>query len=346
MPKVSIRQVCEYLESIAPRALQESYDNAGLLVGDPEAPVEGVLVCLDSTEAVVEEARERGCNLIVAHHPILFRGLKSLTGRTYVERTVMRALKADIAIYAIHTNLDNVLHQGVNARMAERLGLLDTRILAPKGGLLRLSVQVEGGTARALEDALREALPTHHLPSQPSFVSIGVAGAEARSRLEWTFPEVWRGAVEAVLHERGLSDWTLHALAQENPHFGSGLLGRLPEPLSETDFLALLKERMLTGCIRHTALRGKAVHTVALCGGSGSFLLPRARAAHADAFVTADFKYHEFFDAEDRILIADIGHFESEQFTMHLLQELISGKFPNFAAHLTKVNTNPVHYFP
>ncbi len=345
MPKVSIRQVCEYLETIAPRALQESYDNAGLLVGDPEAAVEGVLVCLDSTEDVVEEARETGCNLIVAHHPIVFRGLKSLTGRTYVERTILRAVKYDIAIYAIHTNLDNVLHQGVNARIAERLGLLDRRILAPKGSLCRLSVQLESGTAKALEQDLRESFPPEHLLPHPAFVSIGVAGAEACSRLEWTFPDVWRPIVEGLLREKGLQDYHLHALSQQAPHYGAGLLGRLPEPLDEPAFLSLLKERMHTGCIRHTALRGKPVQAVALCGGSGSFLLPRALAARADAYVSADFKYHEFFDADGRILIADIGHYESEQFTMQLLQELISGKFPNFAPRLTQVNTNPIRYF-
>ncbi|TNE61074.1 MAG: Nif3-like dinuclear metal center hexameric protein [Bacteroidetes bacterium] len=260
---MQIQDILTVLEAIAPPALQESYDNAGLIVGDPDAALTGVLFCLDSTEAVVEEARRKGCNLIVAHHPIVFRGLKRLNGTTYVERTVMEAIRQDIAIYAIHTNLDNVHRQGVNSRIAEKLGLINTQVLAPK---------------------------------------------------------------------------------TEAADIGSGLLGNLPVPMDEAAFLAHTKQALRTGCVRHTALRGKPVHRVAVCGGSGSFLLPFALRAQADAFVTADFKYHEFFDAEGRLVIADVGHFESEQFTIELLYEIIHEKFPNFALHLTEVNTNPVFY--
>ncbi len=260
---MQIQDIIRVLEAIAPPQLQESYDNSGLLVGDPESDLTGVLFCLDSTESVVEEAVRKGCNLVVAHHPIVFRGLKRLNGATYVERTVMQAIRNGIALYAIHTNLDNVHQQGVNARIAQKLGLRHTRILSPKPGLTDV---------------------------------------------------------------------------------GAGLLGELPAPMPEAAFLQEVKRAFRTGCVRHTALRHKPIEIVAVCGGSGSFLLADALRAGADAFVTADFKYHEFFDAEHRLIIADVGHYESEQFTIELLYELIHEKFPNFALHLTEVNTNPVFY--
>jgi dinuclear metal center YbgI/SA1388 family protein len=261
---MKIKDILAVLETAAPPHLQESYDNAGLIVGDPEAEVTGVLFCLDSTEAVVNEALEKNCNLVVAHHPIVFRGLKRLNGTTYVERTVMQAIRQNVAIYAIHTNLDNVHRQGVNAKIAEKIGLANTRILAPKPGA-----------------------------------------------------------------EEGI---------------GAGLLGELPHPMSETDFLQMVKNKLRAGCVRHTALRGKPVQKVAVCGGSGSFLLPEALKSGADAFVTADFKYHEFFDAEDKLVIADVGHFESEQFTIELLYEIVREKFHTFALYLTETSTNPVFY--
>lgn len=261
---MKISDILAVLEAVAPPHLQESYDNAGLIVGDPEAEISGVLFCLDSTEEIIEEAASLGCNLVVAHHPIVFRGLKRLNGASYVERTVIKAIQKNIAVYAIHTNLDNVYRQGVNAKIAEKLGLEETRILAPK------------------------------LPS---------------------------------------SD------------IGAGMLGKLLQPMREQDFLQHLKTSLKTNCIRHTAMRGKPVHSVAVCGGAGSFLLADALRAGADAFVTADFKYHEFFDAEGKLMIADVGHFESEQFTIELLRDIVRDKFPTFALHLTSLNTNPVHYF-
>lgn len=259
-----IKDVIGVLEAVAPPHLQESYDNAGLIVGDPEAALSGVLFCLDSTEVVVEEAVAKGCNLVVAHHPIVFRGLKRFNGANYVERTVMLAIQRGVAIYAIHTNLDNVYRQGVNAKIAEKIGLHNTRILAPKPGL----------------------------------------GAE----------------------------------------IGAGLFGELPAPMPVSEFLEHLKNVLRAGCVRHTVPIDRPIRKVAVCGGSGSFLLPDALRAGADAFVTADFKYHEFFDAEGRLVIADIGHFESEQFTIELLYEIVREKFHTFALHCTEVNTNPVYY--
>lgn len=261
----TIKDITGYLETIAPPRYQESYDNACLITGDENWEVTNVLCSLDCTEAVVEEAIQRGCNLVVAHHPIVFRGLKRINGRNYVERTLIKAIKHDVAIYAIHTNLDNVLYRGVNGIIAERLGLEQVSILAPKAEL-------------------------------------------------------------------------------GDPAVGAGVIGELPAAMDEQAFLQKIKETMLAGCVRHTRLLGKPVKTVAVCGGSGSFLLPAAIARRADVYVTADFKYHEFFDADGHLVIADIGHFESEQFTIDLLHEIIAEKFITFAPLKTSVNTNPVHY--
>ena len=260
----TIKDLTDHLESIAPRHLQESYDNAGLIVGYPDREVTGVLTTLDCTETIVEEALARGCNLIVAHHPIVFRGLKQFNGSDYVQRTVMLAIRHDVAIYAIHTNLDNVRSRGVNERIAQTLGLENLRLLGPKN---------------------------------------------------------------------------------DEQTIGSGMVGELPTPLAETDFLALLKERLLTGVVKHTELLGGKVKTVALCGGAGGFLLGKAKAAGAQVFVTSDYKYHEFFDAEGEIVICDVGHYESEQFTTDLLAELLRERFPTFAVLSTERNTNPVRYY-
>ncbi len=265
---MKIRDLTAFLEQTAPLHLQENYDNAGLIVGNPQTEISGVLFCLDSTEAVIEEAVRLGCNMVVAHHPIIFRGLKKINGKNYVERTVIEAIRNDVAIYAIHTNLDNVLQNGVNERIARQLGLTNLQILSPKIDL-----------ASGLDQ-----------------------------------------------------------------NIGAGVVGDLAAPISERDFLFFIKEKMRTGIVRHTGLLEKTVIRVAVCGGSGSFLLPDAIRAGADIFVTADFKYHEFFDADGQIVIADIGHFESEQFTINLLYELCAEKFATFALHLTKTRTNPVFY--
>lgn len=260
----TIKEVTRYLETIAPLELQESYDNAGLLTGNPAWEVTGILTSLDCTEAIIAEAKARGCNLVVAHHPIVFRGLKKITGRDYVERTIIRSIKEDVAIYAIHTNLDNVRFQGVNERIAQRLGLENLELLAPKN---------------------------------------------------------------------------------DEKSIGSGMIGNLAVSLSETDFLQLLKEKMEVKVIKHTALTGQPVTRVALCGGAGGFLLGRAKQAGAQVFVTADYKYHEFFDADGDLMICDIGHYESEQFTTELLAELLIKKFSTFAVLCTGLITNPVRYY-
>ncbi|MCO6490270.1 MAG: Nif3-like dinuclear metal center hexameric protein [Phaeodactylibacter sp.] len=343
-----IREVAAYLESIAPPVYQESYDNAGLIVGDPNAEVRGVLFCLDSTEAIIEEAIRKQCNLVIAHHPIVFRGLKRLTGRNYVERVVMQAIRHGIAIYAIHTNLDNVYFQGVNSRIAGRLGLLDTRLLAPKANLKKLSVLVPPAGSEPLREALFAAGAERvEAAGQLSFAA-GAGSGQERVKLEAFFSSGKEGRMLTALSAAGNGQqlaYELVSIENANAAVGSGMVGRLAEPMEEKAFLQHLKQAMNTNCIRHTRLLGQKVETVALCGGAGGFLLGNAKAAGAQFFVTADYKYHEFFDADGQLVIADIGHYESEQFTIELLYDIICQKFSNFAARCTEAVTNPVHYY-
>jgi dinuclear metal center YbgI/SA1388 family protein len=292
---MKIQDIVKAIEEVAPPLFQEGYDNAGLITGDPQWEARGAVLCLDAVEAVVDEAIERGCNLVIAHHPIVFKGLKRLNGRNYVERTIIKAIRHDIAIYAAHTNLDNVFHRGVNEKIAAKLGLEDTRFLDPRPFWEKLLLDVAGPNRSRVQAALS---------AYPNLLS----------------------------------------LPQEHPVVGSGMIGKLPQPMDEMTFLRMVKETMQTGAIRHTRLLGRPVQTVALCGGSGSFLLSQAIAQKADVFITGDFKYHEFFDADGRIVIADIGHYESEQYTVEIFSEILSEKFPNFALHCTKVKTNPVEY--
>ena len=362
----TIQDITRYLETIAPRAYQESYDNAGLITGDPTAEVRGVLVSLDAVESVIDEAIAHDCNLVVAHHPIVFRGLKSLTGKNYVERTVIKAIKNDVALYAIHTNLDNVL-LGVNKRICDRLGLQDSRILVPKTGTLQKLVtfvpqENTEPVLRALGEAgagqignyrncsFRTAGTGTFQPNERANPHIGEAGKREEveeQRIEVIYPAHLAGPVLRALrtsHPYEEVAYYQQALENENQEVGSGMIGTLPEPLSGEDFLAYLKEKMQLSVVRHTRLTDRPIQRVAVCGGAGSFLLPHALRQQADAFVTADYKYHEFFDADGQLVIADIGHYESEVFTKHLIAEFLSAKFVNFAVRLSETNTNPVFY--
>ena len=349
---MKIRDLTNYLESIAPSMYQESYDNSGLIVGNPNDDIKGVMLCLDSTEAVVDEAIEKGCNVVVAHHPIVFKGLKRITGRNYVERTIIKAIKNDVAIYAIHTNLDNI-YNGVNAKICEKLGLQNTRILSPKSTLKKLTALVSVQEIDTFKNALFEAgAGAFDFRRNISFTSVGAATINkesgAMTQIELTFDAAYEGAIVRALHEAHSSNSPVYQIISiENRHsqVGSGMIGELPEAIAPTAFLKQLKEAMKAGCVRYTELPKRKIKTVAVCGGSGGFLLNHAVRAGADIFVTADYKYHEFFDADGRIVIADIGHYESEQFTIELFNELITQKFSTFAVYLTKVNTNPIKYF-
>jgi dinuclear metal center YbgI/SA1388 family protein len=356
-----------YLESLAPLAYQEDYDNSGLIVGQPDQEVHQALISLDCTEAVVDEAIAKNCQVIISHHPIVFKGLKKFNSKTYVERVVEKAIRNHIAIYAIHTNLDNVM-SGVNERICETLGLTNLRILAPKNGILKkLVTYVPTDKADQVRNALfhagagnignysevsfnAEGIGTFkgNEDSSPYVGEPGMRHHEEEVRIETIYPANLESKLLMALflaHPYEEVAYDLYTLTNQNQEVGAGMIGELEEGMDEEEFLFEVKQNMHTHVIRHTAFTGKTVKKVAVCGGAGGFLLKHAIAAGADVFVTADYKYHEFFDAEGKILIADIGHFESEQFTQQLLYEIIQKKFANFAVRLTEINTNPVKYF-
>lgn len=366
MEPVKIKDVTDYLEQLAPRPYQEAYDNAGLLVGDAREAVTGVMVSLDCTEAVIDEAIASNCNLVVSHHPILFRGLKKITGANYVERTVLKAIRNNIALYAIHTNLDNV-HRGVNRKIAEKIGLKNMRILAPKTDTLsKLVTFIPGEDTEKVLQALHAAGAGQignygncsfrvegtgtFKPNDQANPHIGQAGAQefvTETRAEVIFPTFLEGAVIRALRESHPYEevaYYLTPLVNENQEVGSGMIGELDAPMEPIKFLKLLKERMALDVIRHTALLDKPIEKVALCGGAGSFLLGKAIQEGAQVYISADFKYHEFFDADGRIMIADIGHYESEVYTKDLIIEVLTKKFPNFAINFSRTVTNPISY--
>lgn len=335
----TIATVIDYLEQIAPPGLQESYDNARLICGNPQSPVTGIIVSLDAIEAVVDEAIAQGANLVVSHHPIVFSGLKSLTGKNYIERTIIKAIKHDIALYAIHTNLDNVRDQGVNAKLAQVLGLQNTRILSPKQSIASFAISCPALLMPEVKNDIDEQLGAQKerfsIVNETTPQGISVVGPEA----------ILQRIVQRVCRQYNVS-YHQHAVTSSDSHaIGAGMIGELALPMAESDFLQHIKTVLHLDVIRHTALLDRSVSKVAICGGAGSFLLGAAMAAKADFFITADYKYHQFFDADGRIVIADVGHFESEQFTIDLLVEMIQSKFSNFAARSTNVRTNPVHYF-
>ena len=364
---MKIQDITSLLEKLAPPSLQESYDNAGLLTGNLSWECTGIIVSLDATEDIVQEAISKKCNLIVAHHPIIFKGLKKITGKNYVEQTIITAIKNDIAIYAIHTNLDNVL-QGVNGKIADMLGLINRKILVPKENLLqKLAVFVPVDHKEKLLEALFAAGAGNiGNYSECSFGTTGTGSFKAGEntdpfvgtkgerhyenevKIEVIFP-VWieRQLLNAmkVAHPYEEIAFDIYGLNNTYEQTGSGLVGELEKGMNEKAFLEQLKKIFKLSVIRHTGFTGKTVKKVALCGGAGSFLTAAAKAAGADVYISSDIKYHEFFDAEGSLLLADIGHYESEQFTIDLLFDILSENFPNFAVLKTGVNTNPVKYF-
>lgn len=364
---MKLKVITQFLENEFPLSLQESYDNSGLLIGSPEMEIAGVLVCLDSIEKIVDEAIEKNCNLIIAHHPIIFKGLKKITESSYIERVVSKCIKNDIALYAIHTNLDNHF-QGVNREMAKRIGLTNIKILQPIiGNLLKLIVFVPKDKFAKLDEAIFKVgggkIGNY---SECHFRTAGIGTFKGN---ENSNPQIGkkniRESVEEFRVEYLVSNYNLKSVlnAMYNAHpyeevayeiypiqnvnqfEGAGMIGELATEQDEITFLSQLKSTFHCGLIRHTQLQGRKIKKVAICGGSGSFLLPTAIRQNADIFITADFKYHEFFDAENKLIIADIGHFESEQFTSNLLAERLKENFTNFAIHLTEHNTNPINYF-
>jgi len=361
-----IKDILEYLESWAPPEYQEGYDNAGLITGDSKAELKGVLITLDCIESVIDDAIAKKCNLIVAHHPIVFRGLKQLTGKNYIERTIIKAIKHDIAIYAIHTNLDSI-SSGVNKKISDLMGLKHTRILRPKDDTLsKLTTFIPKENTESVMNALHKAGAGmigdyHHcsfrvsgtgtfLPVENANPTIGELGKLEKvneDRVEVIFPEHKKGQVLSALfksHPYEEVAYYLHDLQNIDQEVGSGMIGELDTPIPTEAFLKNLKDQLKVSVIRHTELIKREVKKIALCGGSGSFLLGDAKRQNADVYISGDFKYHEFFDAENKIIIADIGHFESEQFTKELIYDKLTEKFANIALHFTEVNTNPIKY--
>ena len=363
---MKVKNITNIIEEFAPLSYQESYDNSGLIVGNHNDEVTGVLICLDCIEEILDEAIAKNCNMVVAHHPIVFSGLKQLNGKNYIERTVIKAIKNNIAIYAAHTNLDNV-NNGVSFKIAAKIGVKNCQVLQPKKSLLsKIVTYCPVDKANEVRTAMFnagagnignydecsyniEGTGTYkgRVGTNPYAGITGEAHQEKETRIETIVSnhkvnEVVNGLILAHPYEEVAYD--VYQLENKHPNVGSGVVGELEEVEGEIDFLNRLKKDLNTDCVRFTNLRGKQIKKVAICGGSGSFLLDDAIASGADVFITGDFKYHQFFDADNQIIIADVGHYESEQHTNELIYEILNEKIPNFAVRLTEKNTNPVNY--
>ena len=364
---VQVKEIINFLETVAPLQLQESYDNSGWVVGDPEQTCTGVLTSLDLTAEVIEEAIEKQLNLIVVHHPPIFKGLKQLVATDPVSRLLTKAIKSDLCIYAIHTNLDNVLW-GVNGEIANRLGLQNTSVLSPLSDThQKLVTFVPLAHAETVRNAIfqagagaignyRECSFGHSgsgtfkaLENANPFVGeINQRHTEAEERIEVILPIHLQAAVLKAMtdaHPYETVAYDLFPLNNQFDELGGGIIGTLPNPMEENEFLSLLKNLFKTGVIKHSPYTGRKIQKVALCGGSGKSMIINSLRKKADAFITADLGYHDFFTPDGRLLLADIGHFESEQYTSDLLERAIKEKFPTFAVLKTGRNTNPVNYF-
>jgi dinuclear metal center YbgI/SA1388 family protein len=363
---VRVKDIINHLEEIAPLAYQESYDNAGLIVGEAAALVRGVLICLDITEAVLEEAQAQNCNLIIAHHPILFKPIRKLTGSNHVERCIIQAIRQEIAIYIIHTNLDNVI-QGVNQQIAQQLALQQLKVLVPKPDTLsKLTTFVPHSAIDPVLQALHHAGAGHigeyshcsfvttgngrFKPSEAANPYIGVPKQieeVSEYRIEVIFPSHLSQSIIAALkqaHPYEEVAYYIQKLENPNPYVGAGMIGELPQGFASDDFLQYVKNKMKLSYIRHSMPIGRVIKRVAICGGAGSFLIQEAKRQQADAFITADLKYHDFFNAEGSILLTDIGHYESELATKNLIYDLLSEKFTSITCLKCQTTTNPVYY--
>jgi dinuclear metal center YbgI/SA1388 family protein len=364
---MKIKEIISCLESFAPLSYQESYDNSGLITGDPGQSVESVLLSIDVTEDVINEAISLGSGMIISHHPILFSAIKKLTGDHYVERCIIKAIRNDIALYAMHTNADSV-REGVNRIICGKIGLQNTRILLPRQEELRkLVFFVPPEHAHTVREKIFEAGAgvignydrcSFNLTGEGTFRALegtdpyvgkkGELHTEKEIRVETLFPKHRQSAVIAALLEAHPYEevaYDLYMLDNQYDGAGMGMIGQLPEPVDEKYFLDQIKNKFSSRIIRHSRLLKRKIQNVAVCGGSGSSLLKEAISQGADIFLTADLKYHQFFDADGRIVLADIGHYESEQFTTELFHDILLKNFHNFAVHFSKVNTNPVNYF-
>lgn len=364
---MNIKEITQAIERFAPLPLQESYDNAGLIIGDPGVEATGALITLDVTDDVVDEAVKNGFNLIIAHHPLIFKGLKKISTRQMIGRLVTKCIKNDIAVYAAHTNLDNVA-EGVNRIIADKLGLQNQKILDPKQEQLRkLVVFIPESHTEAVRQAIFDAGAGHignydscsfNSPGRGTFRALEGANPfvghknelhfEEETRAEFIYPKYRESRILSAMlsaHPYEEVAYDIYPLANSYAQVGAGMIGELETPENTTDFLKRLKRTFGVGCVKHTYLTSTKIKKVALCGGSGSFLIHKAIGAGADIYISGDIKYHEFFDADGKIILADIGHYESEQFTKELLMNLIKKNFSTFAVQISAVNTNPIKYF-
>jgi len=364
---IKIKDVLKEIERLAPLSLQEDFDNAGIQIGDVEQPASGALLCLDVTEDIIDEAIDAGLNLIISHHPLAFKPFKSLTGKNYVERCMIKACKNDIVIYVAHTNLDNAVG-GVNYKLAEMFDLEDVRILSPqKNSLHKLVTYVPEQAAEKLRKALFKAGAGHigdysscsfnaegygtFLPlegSHPHCGEIAQLHTQKEIRIETVFPAYLQSAVISSLlsvHPYEAPAYDLYRLENFWEQSGSGVIGNLPEGEDELIFLQRIKDVLHVECLKHSMLTGRKIRTVAICGGSGAFLIPQAIASGADLFITGEAKYNDFYDVENKILLAVTGHYESEICAKEIFFHLLSKKFPTFAVQNSIVNSNPIKYF-
>ncbi len=363
---MKIKQLLQELENTVPLAYAEDFDNTGLLVGNPEQEILGVLISHDTTEKVIDEAIAKGMNLIISFHPIIFKGLKKITGKNYVERVVMKAIKNDIAIYAMHTALDNQ-YFGVSGILADQLNLKNQKILLPQSKTLRqlvtyapiadaekvrqalfdagagkigkydeCSFNVKGiGTYKPLENA------------EPYIGEIGKRQEEPEERISVIFPKhLQKNILKSLFENHPYEEvaYEVFELMNDNQEIGLGIIGELENSVDERKYLEFLKKKLNLKCIRHSSLRQKPIKKVAVLGGSGAFAIETAKSLGADIYITSDIKYHEFYQGENRMIIADIGHYESEQFTKLFLFEQLTKKIRNFAVALSETNTNPINY--
>lgn len=363
---MKIKEIITVLEEMAPLAYAEDFDNVGLLVGDQEAEATGVLVCHDALKNIIDEAISKKCNLVVCFHPILFSGLKKITGKNYVERAIIKAIKNDIAIYAVHTALDN--HQeGVNKIFCDALGLINTKILIPKQNFIRkLVTYTIPENAEEVRNAMFDAgAGTIGNYENCSFNSKGIGTYMGNERsnpqvgerfefvqgdeikIEVTFEKHLENKILKALFKSHAYEeiaYEIYDLQNKHQNIGLGMIGELKNPMKEKEFLLFTKEKMQADGIRHSNFIGKEVKKIAVLGGAGSFAIKNAIQAGADVFLTADLKYHQFYEAENQLLLADIGHFESERYTKNYIVEYLRKKILNFAVILSEENSNPVKY--
>jgi dinuclear metal center YbgI/SA1388 family protein len=361
-----IKEIISVLEEMAPLAYAEDFDNVGLLVGNQNSEATGVLVCHDALESIIDEAITKNCNLVVCFHPILFSGLKKITGKNYVERSIIKAIKNDIAIYAVHTALDN--HQeGVNKIFCDAFGLTNTKILIPKQNFIRklVTYTVPENAAKIRQALFDVGAGTIGNYDNCSFVSNGMGTYKGNSesnpvigernelietseiKIEVTFEKHLESKILKALFENHIYEevaYEIYDLQNKHQNIGLGMIGELAVPMEEKAFLNFVKDKMQAGGIRHSVFLGKSIKKVAVLGGSGSFAIKNAIQAGADVFLTADLKYHQFYESENQLLLADIGHFESERYTKNYIVDYLTKKILNFAIVLSEENTNPVKY--